>query len=554
MELVCSNFEKEEEHMLGLIKSSDFISFDLEMTGIENDKNNIIIDTPENRYLKYKKTSEKYSIIQLGFTLFKQEKNINNINNNNNKKASQILYHCYPYNLYLFPNANDLKTLSQDNMNLEIKSMLFNRNGKIDFNKWINEGIYYLNQKQYRELYKNITSNNINNDDFYMDTSMLLRKPSDIELAENIINEVKENFINVKTNANSYIIDSMPKFLLYYIKKKLPNNLYYKENYKMFRNWCTLITRFNTKEEKDELYKNDVLGQLRELEHKKGVKKIIDAIFNKVWYGNQNIDEKIINDNENKKNKKILIGHNMSLDLMFIVANLGDSLPDEYLKFKKMIKNYFEYIYDTKLLFEEFKKNEIQLYNNPLIKNIKSVLDNMYPYLKSRFGDLVKTEIKTRDEKFNDEQFHSAGYDSYITGLCFLYMKYGAKTGQILENNKNKIFFMNSLYKSMDLNKEKDEYILDVDTPEENIFIFRGFKKASNINFENIFGKDLWNDSVIKTIYDEKYNIIIAFTNFKKEVNEQNKTEFKIIAKTKTFNDIFTAFTLGEFRNKYMKN
>ena len=40
------------------------------------------------------------------------------------------------------------------------------------------------------------------------------------------------------------------------------------------------------------------------------------------------------------------------------------------------------------------------VYNNPLIKNIKSVLDNMYPYLKSRFGDLVKTEIKTRDEKF----------------------------------------------------------------------------------------------------------------------------------------------------------
>ena len=49
----------------------------------------------------------------------------------------------------------------------------------------------------------------------------------------------------------------------------------------------------------------------------------------------------------------------MSLDLMFIIANLGDSLPDEYVEFKKMIKNNFENIYDTKLLFEEFKKNEI---------------------------------------------------------------------------------------------------------------------------------------------------------------------------------------------------
>ena len=78
-------------------------------------------------------------------------------------------------------------------------------------------------------------------------------------------------------------------------------------------------------------------------------------------------------------------------------------------------------------------------------------------------------------------------------------------------------------------------------------------KKTTNINFENIFGK-LWKECVIKTIYDEKYNIIIAFTNLKKEIIDQRKTEFKVIAKSKAFNDTFTAFTLEEFRIKYMKN
>ena len=68
----------------------------------------------------------------------------------------------------------------------------------------------------------------------------------------------------------------------------------------------------------------------------------------------------------------------------------------------------------------------------------------------------------------------------------------------------------------MDLNKNDDEYILKVDNPNEDIFVFRGVKKANNINFEKIFGKKLWENSVIKTIYDEKYNIIIAFTNLKK--------------------------------------
>ena len=243
----------------------------------------------------------------------------------------------------------------------------------------------------------------------------------------------------------------------------------------------------------------------------------------------------------------------MSLDLMFIISNLGESLPDKYSEFKKMIKNNFDTIYDTKLLFEQFKKNEINKNNLP-IKEIKSVLDNMYPYLKSRFDHLIKFVIKTKNDKFKEEQFHSAGYDSYITGQCFLYMLHGDITGQILNNNKNKIFLMNSLYKSMDLNKNDDEYILKVDNPNEDIFVFRGVKKANNINFEKIFGKKLWENSVIKTIYDEKYNIIIAFTNLKKESIDQRRTEFKVIYKSNTFNDIFTAFTLEEFRNKYMKN
>ena len=542
MELTCINYEKEENRIIELIKTCDYISFDLEMTGIENDENNILFDTPENRYIKYKKTSEKYSIIQLGLTIFNREKNVQN-------NTSQIIYDCYPYNLYLFPNANDLKTLSQDSMNLEIKSMLFNRKGKLDFNKWINEGIYYLNQKQYRNLYKNITQNNINNDDFYIDTSFLSKKPSDLEQAENTIKEIRENFVDVKIVANSYIIDYMPKFLLYYIKKKLPNNLYFKENCRIFRNWCTLITRFKNQEEKDELYKNDVLSQLRELEHKKGVKKITDAIFNKFSCGNVDVDKNFI---EQKFSKNKLIGHNMSLDLMFIISNLGESLPDKYTDFKKMIKNSFDTIYDTKLLFEEFKKNEINK-NNIAIKDVRSVLDNMYPYLKSRYDHLIKFVIKTKNDEFKEDQFHSAGYDSYITGQCFLYMLHGDVTGQILNKNKNKIYLMNSLYKSMDLNKTIDDYILEVDNPKEDIYVFRGVKKTTNINFENIFGK-LWKECVIKTIYDEKYNIIIAFTNLKKEIIDQRKTEFKVIAKSKAFNDTFTAFTLEEFRIKYMKN
>ena len=547
MELVSRNYDKTEDELLRYIEKSDYISFDLEMTGIENDKNNSLIDTPENRYLKYKLTSEKYAIIQLGISFFIKKENPNN--------SHEIFYECYPFNLYLFPNSRDLKDISQDSMNLEIKCMLFNRKGNIDFNKWINEGIHYLNERQYRELYKNITENNLNNDNFNANINHLDQKTFDYELAQKTIDDIKENFLEQgRIYSNSYIIDCMPKFLLYYIKNQLPQNLYFQENYRMKRNWCTLITGFKSQKEKEELYKIDILSQLKELDHKKGAKKLFDALFNKIYYGNSNINkikENCYNDKSISR-KKILIGHNMSLDLLFIISKLGDKLPDDYNSFKQMIKNNLECIYDTKYLFEEYK-NSKQNNNNIILKDLRSVLDNMYPYLKSSYDKFLKIQIKSK-ENLKEAKYHSAGYDSYITGACFLYMKYAMENEQnFMNENKNKIYLMNSLYKCMDINKDEDEYIMEVTKPyENNIFVFRGIKKVTEICFETIFGRKFWDKYVVKVINEEKKNISVIFTNFI-DNNSQDKTVFKTVANSKLSKDKFTAFTLGEFRNKYMK-
>ena len=156
--------------------------------------------------LNIKKSFEKFEIIQLSFTIFNREKK-------RSENVSLIIYNCYSYNLYLFPNANDLKNLFQDSVNPEIKSILFK-----DFSKCINEGIHHLNQHQYRQLYKNITQNNINNEDYFIDTTSITGKSHDLTLDENIIKEIKENFLNEKIVANNYI---MILFLnIYYITSR----------------------------------------------------------------------------------------------------------------------------------------------------------------------------------------------------------------------------------------------------------------------------------------------------------------------------------------------
>ena len=549
MEITCKNYYKQEKELLNLIETSDYISFDLEMTGIENDKNNSLLDTPEYRYSKYKKSSEKYSIIQLGLSFFK-------LVTNPNIYHKQIIYECRPYNLYLFPNAKDLKEISEDEMQLEVKCMHFNKKGKIDLNKWINDGIQYLNKKQYKELYKNIIENNINNENFHMDITCLKQK--DLDLSEKIMENIKNNYINngniYKTN---YVISCFPKYLLYYIKKNLPNNLYFQENSKFNnKSYCTLVIGYQTKEEKDKLFKNDVINQLKELNHKKGVKKLIESLFNNISLGDEDITENDINKikNKNLTNKnKILIGHNMSLDIMYIISKLGDGLPYDYISFKKMLNNKIE-IYDTKFLFEEIKNSNFNK-NNIDIKNIKSTLDNMYPYLFSTFDETIKIKIKPNEDLFKEGSYHSAGYDSFVTGACFLYMKNSMKKfdNEFLEKNKNQIYIMNSLYKSININKDKDEYIMDNSNNEENIYIFRGIKNVNDLNFEEIFGNEIWKNSVIKVVNIDKNNLLVIFTNFDKKINNENKALFENIAFSKLNKNKFTCFTIKEYRNKYMK-
>jgi hypothetical protein len=49
MEIYFRNYPDNEKNIIENIKNCDFISFDLEMTGIDNEKNNNIIDTPQTR-------------------------------------------------------------------------------------------------------------------------------------------------------------------------------------------------------------------------------------------------------------------------------------------------------------------------------------------------------------------------------------------------------------------------------------------------------------------------------------------------------------------------
>ena len=184
--------------------------------------------------------------------------------------------------------------------------------------------------------------------------------------------------------------------------------------------------------------------------------------------------------------KKIpIIGHNIYFDTMFIYDKLIGDLPDDFYTFKSEIHKYFPIIYDTKSISNSLKKYE------------KTSLDSLHrTIIKNKYDSYVtfKQDIENGFNNYenceNNEKLHDAGYDSKITGECFVLMN------KALENN----YFIDN--KNKDTNKKKKKSKKDETNTNININIKYGFcnlnlfEQFKNISFISLieldFGKVIW--------------------------------------------------------------
>ena len=481
------------------------------MTGIDSSINNNIIDTPEERYLKYKETAEKYKIIQLGIVTWHS-------NSDNTFTAT-------PYTIYLFPTHDSYDSSEQDDriLNREISSMLFNRNqGSIDFNKWIYKGVSYLNDKQYKMIYKNIIDDNINlydPDDESMYRNVIPSNQLDRQKCLDIIKDLNENFLNNKA-LKDYLIEKIPKYMLYFMVNHLPKGvkkeLYFsiltlKRGKKVY-----LLTKVND-EERKKMFKEDTEKQLHYLTTtQKGAKNIYDALINK---------------------KSILVGHNISLDILFLISHFGVDLPKSYIEFKELIRNSFTELFDTKIIYEHFQKVSCM----QLAQETNSVLDKMYPLLRSLYDKDVKITLNISHN--SNISYHNGVYDAYITACVFTHLDKAYKS-EFEMNFKNKIFIMKSLYQCFNIdNKSSTEELF---IPKGEIYCLRANKgkKTSDIDITQVIGYELYNKTNHKVFSAEMYNAIIVMIEFDSSIIKKEDFETMLNQGKKTF----TWYSYGEFR------
>lgn len=220
-----------------------------------------------------------------------------------------------------------------------------------------------------------------------------------------------------------------------------------------------------------------------ELDHAIGFSKVIDAI---------------------SKSKKPVVGHNALLDFVYVFNQFYKPLPDTLAQFKAELGELFPVIYDTK---------HVTL-RSPLVENMKSTsLSALFEYVREhvkpgpesllapdeRF-DAYRQALKAEADGEQNLLCHEAGFDAFMTAVCFLGLLAHDAEGKLLSDDAIVgAAQLDARLKDMEAFKNQinlmisDERFLDLANPTQTIDRSRVYRvtstkrKIHQVRMEDVF-------------------------------------------------------------------
>lgn len=354
------------------IKECDFMAIDTELSGLHRPPTPVRLYSMEDRYIEYKEATERFLIIQFGLCTFTWD-----------QKSGR--YIAKPFNFYIFPTSITGQVQSNRVFMTQAQAFDFLVKQSFDFNKWVYQGIPYLTKEEERvfvaEAQKKLNDDmpEIPIDEKEMDFVLAARAKIDAWLA----NEKPDDPEGVNiTTRNAY-----QRRLIYQELRK------YKDLTAVGMTGFIRAQKFSEKQQKSR--NKEKLNRLeKDCAAAIGFRKVIDMI---------------------SESGKIVVGHNMLLDVCHMVGQFVEPLPDTLEEFKSKTHSIFPKLIDTKQICAS------------------------QPELSAIFGTATQLEqlrFETNKEAFNNprvdmhqefpryltEMAHEAGYDAYMTGAAFIKM------------------------------------------------------------------------------------------------------------------------------------
>nr|XP_032635551.1 poly(A)-specific ribonuclease PARN isoform X1 [Chelonoidis abingdonii] len=455
MEIIRSNFKDNLNKVYEAIEEADFLAIDGEFSGISDGPSVSTLtngfDTPEERYQKLKKHSMDFLLFQFGLCSFKSD-------------HTEAKYIMKSFNFYIFPkpfnrSSPDVKFVCQSS------SIDFLANQGFDFNKVFRNGIPYLNQeeeRQLREQYDEKRSQANGAGTLSYISPNATKCPVTIpEDQKKFIERVVEQIEDLIQNEENKSLQLEPctgfqrKLIYQTLSWKYPKGIHVETLETEKKERYIVISKVDEEERKKREQQKQAKEQ-EELSDAVGFSRVIHAIAN---------------------SGKLVVGHNMLLDVMHTIHQFYCPLPEDLSEFKELVACVFPRLLDTKLMASTQPFKEI--INNTslaeLEKRLKKIPFNP-PEVESAEG------FPSYDTA--SEQLHEAGYDAYITGLCFISMAnylgsflsppkdHVSARSKLIEPFFNKLFLMRVMdipylnLEGPDLQPKRD-HVLHVTFPKE---------------------------------------------------------------------------------------
>lgn len=370
------------------LEESAFVAIDGEFTGLASERNILPFDTSEEFYIKQLKTSNGFILVQLGLTFFKAKKD-----ENGGEKIT-----CKSYNIYVYPQSKNATFLSQG------QSLSFLAANGFDFNKLFMSGISYCNSIEEEKLRKE------------MEEKQAIRLE---QLKQRVTNEMIDT-----SNRNFTVVPENELEMLSNVHEKIKNIVDGKllnfslDNLNPFQR--KLVYELIEKE-----FSNKVSTSVKAIENNRKAliieTKRSEEEEMKIEMNRQKEDESYITEvvglrlllKEISASKKLIVGHNCLLDLMFLIKQCFENLPAEYNEFKSLTHRIFPNVIDTK--FMGTSKEYKEMFTS-------TVLNQLHQRLSEDPFEKVDVEFEDpyRTYSFENPKEHEAGYDSFLTGHCLL--------------------------------------------------------------------------------------------------------------------------------------
>ncbi|KAG2370681.1 hypothetical protein C9374_014675 [Naegleria lovaniensis] len=427
------NFEEKLAEIKELLPKTSFISFDLEMTGLELDEEHKImpIDTIEDRYLKLRDSASQFEVVQFGLCLWfveKPEDEFSNIQDETERlrqmlksslakktspTAASPKVTARPYNFYLFKAPSRSSSV----FSCQNTCLQFLVQNKMDLNKVIAHGITYMNEIEETTTRENITRIVKSK----ATGSGTRRRPNDrgekID-SSRLTPEQREFLENCKERVADWVANSTDAELDLDPCNGFERKFLFEELGSLYEGKLVLNT-INTGNKRLSFIRVTRVGS--ETTEERINREIEEAVSQELGFS------RVIRELTKHKHL-ILIGHNAMLDMMHVVHKFIKPLPASSEEFKAIVRENFENVIDTKYICETYPQISSALVRDTSLRTV-------FDYTLHR-TDAGGPRFENFDEFYEGiKDFdHVAAFDAFMTGFVFM------KISQIIGTNRNKIF------------------------------------------------------------------------------------------------------------------